>query len=102
MLVLLPTTPSKLTAQWQGPYEVIKAVGKVNYLIRTHDRRKKQKVFHVNMLQKWHTPTANCLAQVSTEENDDDIPGWTDRSHGDAYPMPHVDELIDQVGNANL
>ena len=32
--VLLPTTTSKLTAQWQGPYRVVKAVGKVNYLVR--------------------------------------------------------------------
>ena len=32
VLVLLPTTTSKLTAQWQAPYRVEKAVGKVNYL----------------------------------------------------------------------
>lgn len=33
VLVLLPTPISKLLAQWQGPYEVVKAVGKVNYLV---------------------------------------------------------------------
>lgn len=27
VLVLLPTSSSKLTAQWQGPYKVVKAVG---------------------------------------------------------------------------
>ena len=28
VLVLLPTTTSKLLAQWQGPYEVVKRIGK--------------------------------------------------------------------------
>ena len=31
VLVLLPTSTSKLTAQWQGPYQVVKAMGRVNY-----------------------------------------------------------------------
>ena len=31
MLVLLPTTTNKLTAQWQGPYRVLRQVGKVTY-----------------------------------------------------------------------
>ena len=49
VLILLPTS-SKLTAQWQGPYQVVKAVGRVNYQIRMPDRRKRLMVFHVNML----------------------------------------------------
>ena len=53
VLILLPTATTKLNAQWQGPYEVMKPVGKVNYLIRLHGRRKKQGVYHVNMLRKW-------------------------------------------------
>ena len=31
MLVLLPTSTSKLKAQWQGPYSVVARKGKVNY-----------------------------------------------------------------------
>ena len=48
VLVLLPTSSSALTAQWQGPYKVVKQVGKVNYLIDMHDRRKRKRVFHIN------------------------------------------------------
>ena len=29
VMVLLPTSTSKFTAQWQGPYQVLKAVGEV-------------------------------------------------------------------------
>ena len=44
VLVLLPSTTSKLTAKCQGPYRVVKPVGKVNYLIDTCmcDRRKRK------------------------------------------------------------
>ena len=63
VLVLLPTSTSKLLAQWQGPYPVIKAVGKVNYLIDMHDQKKRKRVFHVNMLKEWHTPISlSCFA----------------------------------------
>ena len=40
VLVLLPST-HKLSAQWQGPYKVERRVGKVNYVIDMHDRRKR-------------------------------------------------------------
>ena len=42
VLVLLPTSS---LAQWQGPYQVVKRVGKVNYLIDMYDHRKKKRVF---------------------------------------------------------
>ena len=54
MLVLLPTTSNKLEAKWQGPYLVEKRVGKVDYHIEIHNRKKKNRVLHVNMLQKWN------------------------------------------------
>ena len=57
-LVLLSTSTSKLTAQWQGPYQIVRAVGRVNYLVDMHDKRKRKRVFHVNMLKRWHVPTS--------------------------------------------
>ena len=54
MLVLLPTSTSKLLAQWQGPYEVLRKVGKENYEVFMAGRRKKKQIFHINMLRKWY------------------------------------------------
>ena len=51
MLVLLPSSSSKLLAQWKGPYEVVEKVGPVDYRIRI--RKGQEKVFHVNMLKQW-------------------------------------------------
>ena len=74
VLVLLPTSSSKLTAQRQGPYDVIKQIGKVNYQLKMHDCRNKTAVFHVNMLQKWHTPKAMGFFIRDVSEDQEDIP----------------------------
>ena len=73
VLVLLPTLSSKLLAQWQGPYQIEKKVGKVNYVVDMADRRKRKCIFHVNMLKQWHTPThTNYL--VEEVEDEEDVP----------------------------
>ena len=77
VLVLLPTSTSKLTAQWQGPCQVIRKVGKVNYCIKMHDRRQKHKIFHINKLRKWHTPTEPAFYMEDVQGQDkEDIPLW--------------------------
>ena len=50
VLVLLPTSTSKLTAQWQGPYLVKRCIVKWTYKINMCDKQKRKRIFHVNML----------------------------------------------------
>ena len=41
----------KLLAQWQGPYQIEKKVGMINYVVDMADRRNTNvRIFHVNML----------------------------------------------------
>ncbi|XP_078240795.1 uncharacterized protein LOC144586395 [Pogona vitticeps] len=54
VLLLLPAENAKLFARWQGPYEVIRQVGKVDYEIKTPDKKKKTGIYHVNLLKEWH------------------------------------------------
>ena len=56
VLLLLPTSPQKLEAAWQGPFRVLPKVGPVDYEIELEGRRKKRRVVHVNMLKKWFPP----------------------------------------------
>ena len=42
VLVLLPTSSNKLLAQWQGPYCVIRKMGKVNYEIDMPNKHSKK------------------------------------------------------------
>lgn len=92
VLILLPTSSSKLTVQWQGPYRVIKPMGKVNYLVNMHDRRKKEHIFHVNMLQKWHSPVSAFCVQVVGEPEHDNIPAWNKVNGGQAACESHLNE----------
>ena len=75
MLVLLPTTTSKLTAKWQGPYCVKAKVTPVTYEIDMSNKKKRKHVFHVNMLKAWNTPTTMCLMAEEVEA-EEEIPSW--------------------------
>ena len=91
VLVLLPTSTSKLLAQWQDPYEIVKPIGEVDYMIHMHDRRNKRRVFHVNMLKQFHSSNdvnlsllVNDTGESSAENEvpDDEIPSWNSDQNG--------------------
>ena len=90
VLVLLPSSTSKLTAQWQGPYEVLSRVDDVNYLI--HMPHHKKRLLHVNMLQKWHQPATSVLfAQRAAEELDqEEVPTWNEPDGGHLRMGSHL------------
>lgn len=78
VLVLLPTSTSKLLAQWKGPYEVTQKVSPVDFKVRLS--KSKETVYHVNMLKEWfeREPEENskseimaCLNVISSLANDD-------------------------------
>ena len=71
VLVLLPTSINKLLAEWRRPYSVVRKVGDVNYKVKLTDGRRKNHIFHVNMLRGWHSPSA---ASFLVEEVVDEAP----------------------------
>ena len=79
VLILLPTSTNKLKAEWKGPYKLKRKVGTVNYEIETVGKRRSTKIYHVNMLRKWHTPHGTSFfEEVDLEYDTDDgetIPG---------------------------
>ncbi len=76
VLVLLPTSSNKLLAKWMGPYPLLCKVSPVSYEVDMYDHAKRKRIFHVNMLWKWHSPAAVNLWAV-----------------GEA-PRPDPDELV--------
>ena len=78
VLVLLPTNTSKLLARWHGPYKVIRRVGRVNYLVAMPERRKKEGVFHANMLKRWREPVCPgyFVTEVADEEDELETLTW--------------------------
>ena len=59
---------------------MVKRVGKVDYTIDMHNKKKRHRTFHINMLRKWHTPVETVLLaeEVSDANSEDDIPLWKD------------------------
>ena len=64
VLVLLPHPQNQLKLEWMGPFEVTKQVGDVDYEVATHGRRNARKIYHVNLMKKWHRPAETEAATV--------------------------------------
>ena len=85
-LLLLPSSPRKLEAAWQGPFTITRVVDKVNYeLDLGPHRRKRFRVFHINLLRQFHQP--QLTAFISPAAADEDDPG-TEAILEDCYPTP--------------
>ena len=102
VLVLLPTETSKLLARWHGPYPVLRRISPVNYEVNTYDKKKHHRIFHVNMLRKWHAPSAvNLLAEDVTEDEQDEILLW-DKDLGLIEDQPVIDEQLEKNQHTQL
>uniref|UniRef100_A0A9J7ZU93 Gypsy retrotransposon integrase-like protein 1 n=1 Tax=Cyprinus carpio carpio TaxID=630221 RepID=A0A9J7ZU93_CYPCA len=70
VLVLLPTSSSKLLAKWQGPFEVTRRIGDLNYEVVLTDRGDSRQIYHPNLLKKWSAEGSVLLATAVSEEED--------------------------------
>ena len=50
VLAFIPMPGSPLQAKYHGPYEIVKKVSDVNYIISTPDRRKSTQSVHINLI----------------------------------------------------
>ena len=66
MLALLPLPRQPLQARFCGPYIVTKKVGDVNYIIHTPDRRRTERLCHVNMLKQYFEREGAKVATITT------------------------------------
>ena len=71
VLVLLPLQGEPLKAKFSEPYCVKKKLNDVNYVISTPDRRKEQRVCHVNMLKEYFEREASQPVGMTQVVSDD-------------------------------
>ena len=101
--VLLPHKINSLSPIWSGPYEILKVLGPVDYLILLHDRVKKQRVVHYNMLRKYQ-PRISCFI-INREDFEVEVPASfpesvtrtmssKDVKINDDIPEKHKEDLI--------
>ena len=70
VLLFLPVRKFPLQAKYQGPFEVVKRVGEVNYVISTPGRRKSQRLVHVNLLKKYHQRKTEVICNAVIMESE--------------------------------
>ena len=70
VLVLLPVPGEPLRAKYQGPYEILRKAGPVDYVIETKDKRKQERICHVNMLKAYiERDWKNCMFNTVTDKS---------------------------------
>ena len=94
VLVMLPTTESKLLAKWQGPFDVKERLGPTTYKISTPGQGRSTRVLHVNLLKEWTSRPGTEVLLIRRVEEEDDVE--------DQYlPVPTLPVLdLDHFGEA--
>ncbi|XP_061882697.1 uncharacterized protein LOC133633908 isoform X2 [Entelurus aequoreus] len=76
VFVLLPTSSSKLLAEWQGPFVVSRQIGDVDYEVRRCGRGLATQIYHLNLLKRWieAEPVSMVTAIAESEELGPEVP----------------------------
>ena len=64
--LMIPQKVSSLSVSWEGPYKILKRLGLVTYQVLVHDKHKKVRVVHTNMLRRY-VPRISCFVNSSEE-----------------------------------
>ncbi|KAJ8346401.1 hypothetical protein SKAU_G00278020 [Synaphobranchus kaupii] len=93
VLVLLPTSSTKLLAKWQGPFEVTRRVGEVDYEVERSDREGAKQIYHLNLLEAWKEVVPVSLVTVDQERDElgPEVPNSTNQTSplSDSHLLPN-------------
>jgi len=91
VLVLLPIAGKPLETKYQGPFRIIGKLGPVDYVISTPNKRRSQRVCHVNMLKAYVERDAKFLC-LNTEFSVSSDTGPTVSETQDTFSLDHLPE----------
>ncbi|XP_035664608.1 uncharacterized protein LOC118408091, partial [Branchiostoma floridae] len=74
VLVLLPSSTSKLQRQWRGPYTIMQKMNSVDYKVDTGRRIKRIRIYHVNLLRPWEQPMQIAASTTLDSGSGEDLP----------------------------
>ena len=78
--MLLFVEANRLKLQWTEPYKVTRKVGVVDYEIEMPGRRREKKIYHVNLMKKWHVTPSQSLIQMASLVTDSERAAVEDNS----------------------
>ena len=88
MLVLLPIFSSKLLAQWQGPYKIVKHMGEINYIVDMHDWRNGNSCSMSTCYVSGMPHQAVLYISIEVLDEEQDIPTWSDSHNTQSKGQP--------------
>ena len=107
VLLLLPTSESKLLAKWHGPYKITRKVGPVTYELFMPERSKKHQKFHVNLLKEFCRGTVTMQQLMVRAVREEELPEQyfptqpagqpVDLSHLSSEKQEQVMNFLDQT-----
>ncbi|WP_425279632.1 hypothetical protein, partial [Enterococcus faecalis] len=82
MLLLLPSSSSKLLAKWQGPYVVQRKLSGTTYEVYHPEKGKPSQIYHVNLLRAWRERSdsekmALFVRYLEEEEPEELLQAWS-------------------------
>ena len=93
VLLLLPTSYNKLLAEWRGPYDVIRKINSVDYVIRIGE---KERVFHINMLKRYYErQNGHVSASVCEVDYGIQSDGTNGENHSIGENGDHIGRILD-------
>ncbi|XP_051269401.1 uncharacterized protein LOC127370936 [Dicentrarchus labrax] len=98
VLVLLPSSSSKLLAKRQRPFVVTRRVGDVDYEVVRSDRREATQIYHLNLLKVWRE--AENVSMVTTVKERDDLGPEVPKSTNPA--LLHCDDHLTLSQRADI
>ena len=69
VLVFLPNERNSLKAKYAGPYNVLKRLSDLNYIISTPDRRKTSRLVHINLLKPYYSNSETLECSQNDKSN---------------------------------
>ncbi|CAM4553254.1 unnamed protein product, partial [Caretta caretta] len=71
VMVLVLTAESKLLTSWHGPYEMVEAIGEVDYKVRQPDHQRPEQIYHVILLKPWRDREMCLVIRRAPSQMDD-------------------------------
>ena len=96
VLVLLPLAANRLKLQWTGLYKVTRKVGAVDYEIEMPGRRQEKKIYHVNLMKRWHVTPSQPPVQAASLAIDPE--GTTEEVNGTDHEHTEYLEVVSWSG----
>lgn len=94
---MLPDNSHKLLAHWQGPFQITKKLGPVNYKVQWTSPVRRKQNYQVNFLKKWNERDA-WLMQGGLESEDLDDPVLSEFTNGE----PKIGKILSGIQKQEL